>query len=120
MTRGGETFPLECDSAILEIKSPKDRVGGPYVVVFKNLAERWAIVAMDWEGEPRLGIRWFWESNGHPSGRGYPTWFVIPSELSKNVLFGLPLAHKFSDRLEEYLTGKISGEALSCTGGDPS
>ena len=120
MTQGGETFPLECDSAILEIKSPKDRVRGPYVVVFKNLAERWAIVAMDWEGEPRLGIRWFWGNGGNPFSSAHPTWLVIPPELSKSILLGLPLAHKFSDRLEEYLTGKISGEALSCTGGDPS
>lgn len=120
MTRGGETFPLDDDREILGINSPRDRVGGPYVVVFKNVEDRWAIVAMDWEGEPRLGIRWFWGNGGNPFSSAHPTWLVIPPELSKSILFGLPLAHKFSDRLEEYLTGKISGEALSCTGGDPS
>lgn len=120
MTQGGEIFPLDDDREILGINAPGDWVGGPYVVVFKNVEERWAIVAMDWDGEPRLGIRWFWGNNGHPSRGKTPLWFVIPSELSKNVLFGLPLAHKFSDRLEEYLTDKISREALSCTGGNPS
>ena len=90
MTLGGETFPLDDDREITGINSPRDRVGGPYVVVFKNVEDRWAIVAMDWEGEPRLGIRWFWEKNGHPSVRGYPTWLVIPPELNKSILFGLP------------------------------
>ena len=112
MTRGGETFPLDDDREILGINSPRDRVGGPYVVVFKNVEERWAIVAMDWEREPRLGIRWFWRNSGTPFSRR-PTWFVIPPELSKNILFGLPLAHEFNGRLEEYLTGKISGPDLA-------
>ena len=96
-----ESFPA--DSEILEIKSPPKRVGGPYVVVFKEPEERWAIVAMDWDGEPCLGIRWFWGNNGYPPGQ----WFVIPSELSKNILFGLPLAHEFCGRLEEYLSGRL-------------
>jgi hypothetical protein len=68
MTLGGETFPLDDDSKILELNSPQSRVRGPYVVVFKELEERWAIVAMDWEGKPRLGIRWFWGNNGNPQG----------------------------------------------------
>ena len=112
MTRGGETFPLDDDREILGINSPRDRVGGPYVVVFKNVEDRWAIVAMDWEGEPRLGIRWFWGNGGNPSVRGYPTWFVIPPTLSK-ILVGSPLAHEYSGRLEEYLDGKISGPDLA-------
>ena len=120
MLQGGESFSLEDDSKILEINSPKDEVGGPYVVVFKELEGRWAIVAMNWDGEPRLGIRWFWGSSGNPLSSGHPTWLVIPPELSKSILFGLPLAHKFSDTLEEYLTGKISGEKLSCAVEDPS
>lgn len=53
----GETFDLTSDSNILNLKSPRASVGGPYTVVFKNLEERWAIVAMDWDEEPRLAIR---------------------------------------------------------------
>ncbi len=33
----GNDFPLDDDSKILEINSPRDIVGGPYVVVYKNL-----------------------------------------------------------------------------------
>lgn len=112
MTRGGETFPLDDDREILGINAPRDWVGGPYVVVSKNVEDRWAIVAMDWEREPRLGIRWFWGNNGHPSRGKTPTWFVIPPTLSK-ILVGSPLAHEYSGRLEEYLDGKISGPDLA-------
>ena len=112
MTQGGETFPLDDDSKILGINSPEKSVGGPYVVVCKNLEERWAIVAMDWEGKPRLGIRSFWGNYGHPSRGKTPTWFVIPPTLSK-ILVGSPLAHEYSGRLEEYLDGKISGPDLA-------
>ena len=82
----------------------------------------------------RDGLSWLWigresralgfsgsgEMAVMPFSSAHPTWLVIPPELSKSILFGLPISHKFSDRLEEYLTGKISGEALSSTGGDPS
>ena len=69
----------------------------------KNMEERWAIVAMDWDGEPRLGIRWFWGNGGNPFPPANPIWLVIPPSLSKSVLSGLPLDHKFSGRLEDYL-----------------
>ena len=109
----GENFQLDDDSKILEIKSPKKNVGGPYVVVFKSLDERWAIVALDWDKAPRLGIRWFWGNGGNPFSSANPIWLVIPPSLSKSVLSGLPLDHKFYGRLEEYLTGKISGIELA-------
>ncbi len=87
---GGENFPLEDDSKILEINSPRRNVGGPYIVVFKSLEERWAIVAMDWDGEPRLGIRWFWGNGGNPFSSANPIWLVIPPSLSKSVLLEAP------------------------------
>ena len=53
----GENFQLEDDEKIIQINSPRDSLSGPYAVVFKNIEERWAIVAFDWDGQPRLGIR---------------------------------------------------------------
>ena len=108
----GENFDLGNDSKILAIKAPQDSVGGPYVVVYKNLEERWAIVAMDWDEEPRLGIRWFWLTSGCPLSNHQPIWFVVPPSLSKNLLSGLPLDHMFSGKLDDYLTGKITGTEL--------
>lgn len=109
---GGMSFPLDDNSKILEITSPRGSVGGPYVVVYKNLEERWAIVALDWDGEPRLGIRWFWGNGGTPFSSSYPIWLVIPPSLSRNMLSGLPLDHKFSGKLDDFLTGKIDGANL--------
>ena len=110
----GENFPLDNDNRILEIWSPRRSVEGPHIVVFKNLDERWAIVAMDWDREPRIGIRWFWGNSGHPSARGYPTWFVVPPSLSQSILSGLsPLGREFSGRLKKYLTGRMSGSDLA-------
>jgi hypothetical protein len=109
----GELFSLEDDSGILRINSPKDSVGGPYSVVYKDLKERWAIVAMDWEEVPSLGIRWFWGSSGNPVSSGYPTWLIIPSGLNHAVLGGRPLPYVFRKAVENYLAGSISGVDLS-------
>src|SRR6266850_6057464 len=108
MKNTGEKFPIENDRMILKIDSPRANLGGPYTVVFKNLKERWAIVALDWgeDKEPRLGIRWFWDNAGNPVSHGHGTWLVIPPSLSKNILFGLPIDHAFSGRLEDFLCGK--------------
>lgn len=100
------------DEDILSVKSPRKSVGGPYVVVYKG--NSWAIVAMAWDNEPTLGIRWFDNTgHGHPSPRGTSVWFVIPSQLSKSILAGLPLEYKFSNKIDEFLAGEISGKDLA-------
>ena len=110
---GGEKLKLENNKKILKIQSPRDFVGGPYVVVFKSLEERYAIVAMDWDEEPRLGMRWFWGNTGNPVSTGHPTWFVIPPSLSKGIVSSLPLVHGLSAKVDEFLAGKITGTALA-------
>ena len=84
----GEEFGLDNDDAIREINSPKDFVtGGPHVVVHTcDDQERWAVVTLDWEGEPALGMRWFHGGYGHPSRGGWATWVVIPTLLSGPLL----------------------------------
>lgn len=108
----GETFKIEEDEEILKLKSPKTSVGGPYVVVFKNIEERWAIVALDWDNEPRLGIRWFRGGGGNPFSSANPTWLIIPSELTNSILNGLPLNYDFRKSLEKYLSGEIEGKII--------
>ncbi len=111
---GGKDFDLESDDDILKINSPqtpKPRVGGPYAVVYKNIEERWAIVVMKWDGEPRLGMRWFSEYKGFPFAALHPLWFVIPPHLSKNILSGLPIEHQFSSKIDKFLvTGNWENE----------
>jgi len=108
----GKNFQIKDDENILKIDSPRASLSGPYAVVFKNIEERWAIVAFDWDGAPRLGIRWFWGNGGNPFSSGHGTWLVIPPSLSKNVLSGLPIDHTFNGKLDDFLCGKIEGKQL--------
>jgi hypothetical protein len=108
----GENYKIEDDAEILKINSPKIFIGGPYVVVYKDINERWAIVAIDWDKEPRLGIRWFWGNGGNPFSSGNPTWLVIPSALSNSILNGLPLDFGFRKEIEKFLAGEIQGEEI--------
>lgn len=107
----GVTFNINDDSKILGINSPKNLVGGPYSVVYKDVEERWAIVALDWDSRPCLGIRWFWGGSGNPFSR-QPTWLILPSNLINSTLNGLPLDYSFRARLDQYLSGKIKGSDL--------
>lgn len=108
----GENFDLTNDNNILSLNSPKASVGGPYRIVYKNLEERWVIVAMDWNEEPRLAMRWFWGNGGNPFSSGNPTWLVIPSSLSNSILNGLPLDFMFYSRIVDFLAGKTHGNQL--------
>ncbi|EDN70720.1 hypothetical protein BGP_3480 [Beggiatoa sp. PS] len=80
-------------------------------MVFKNLNDRWAIVAMHWEHKPRLGIRWFWGNVGSPFSR-QPVWFVIPPDLNKSILSELHLDDEFSTKIDNFLSEKLKGEQL--------
>jgi hypothetical protein len=108
----GETFDLNDDNAILGLNSPKISIKGPYKVVYKDVAERWAIVALDWNGSPSLAIRWFWGNGGNPFSSGNPTWLIIPSPLVSSMLNGLPLGFKFRKSIEKFLDSEISGNKL--------
>ena len=109
---GGEDLKLEFDSEILKINSPKENLGGPFKVIYKNLEERWALVAINWNNEPRLGIRWFWGNGGNPFSSAHPIWLVIPPSLSRNILSGLPLDHEFAGKIDNFLQKKINGIEL--------
>lgn len=108
----GANFDLTDDKKILNINSPKNSVGGPYKVVYKDLKERWVIIAMDWDNEPRLGIRWFWGNGGNPFSSAHPIWLVVPPSLSKSMLAGLPITHKLSSKIDDFLSGKLKGRDL--------
>ncbi len=100
------------DKDILSINAPKEHVEGPYVVVFKDEENQWAIVAVDWEKEPRLGIRWFWPPYGYPNLGKTRTWFHLPQELTNAILNGLPVHHSKLVLVQKYLAGEIDGPTL--------
>ena len=105
----GVNFNLDDDNNILSLNSPKNSVGGPYSVVYKDVEQRWAIVALDWDGEPNLGIRWFWGNGGNPFSSGNPTWLILPSPIINSILNGLPLDFKFRKLIESFLNSETRG-----------
>ena len=108
----GETFNLTDDNAILELNSPKNSIDGPYKVVYRDVIERWVIVALDWHGKPSLAMRWFWGNGGNPFSSGNPTWLIVPSSLVQSILNGLPLDFKFRKSIEKFLNSEIGGVKL--------
>lgn len=108
----GETFDLTDDNNILSLNSPKNAINGPYKVVYKDIDERWVIVALDWDRNPSLAIRWFWGSAGNPFSSGNPTWLIIPSPLINSILSGLPLDFKFRKLIDMFLNNEIDGNKL--------
>jgi hypothetical protein len=116
----GEKCDLSNDKNILSITSPQNNVKGPYKVVYKNIDEKWAIVALDWNDYPSLAIRWFWGTMGNPISSGYPTWFTLPSELEETILNGLPLDYQVRKKVEKFLTGEITGEQLKTDNKTPT
>ena len=108
----GEKFNLNNDNDILSLNSPKNSIKGPYKVIYKDIDERWAIIALDWDNNPSLGIRWFWGSAGNPFSSGNPTWLIIPSPLINSILNGLPLDFKFKKAIEKFLNNELTGDKL--------
>ena len=112
----GESFLAGADdSQILEINSPEWGVtGGPYKVVYKDLSNYWAIVALNWgdKKDPCLGIRWFYHTHGYPHKEGTALWFIIPTELSENILSTLAIDDTLRTNVTSFLSGQITGDQL--------
>ena len=110
----GITFSMS-NLDILTIDSPSTKVDGPWIVVYKDTANRWAIVALDWEGKPRLGIRWFYGNSGTPISSSYATWFILPDDLIPSIisgLVGLYVSAHVCNEVQQYVQGKITGPEL--------
>ena len=108
------------EARILEIAAPEHRVGGPYVVVYQGTAEPFAVVALSWDGDPALGIRWFYGGNGFPTLGGAAAWFMIPAVLHEPVLAGIRdlgeafgLSEARRSALKAFLREDVTGEELA-------
>lgn len=99
------------EKQILSVRSPKNEVEGPYLVVHNG--SNWAMVVYTFQDTPSLGIRWFHYGNGMPTARGgVPVWFRIPEELNTCILNGLPLSSGKRFNIDRFLSGEIYGEEL--------
>lgn len=98
------------DQEILAMNSPRRLVGGPYVVVRSN--DFWAVVALDYDKEPRLGIRWIDDEIGTPQSHGFPTWFIVPPDFNEMFIWELHVDVKRACAIYDFLNGRIDGETL--------
>lgn len=108
--KAGIKFELTDDN-ILSIDSPRNNVCGPHVVVHTDHDERWAIVALEFDGHRTLGIRWFWGSGGTPFTR-QSTWFILPEEMHLATINTLCLNPKKRKSVIEYLAGDLWSDDL--------
>jgi hypothetical protein len=73
------------------VVSPKGAVKDLSVVYDKGpIHGSWSIATLKWNDKPSVGLRWNGEEGeggkGNPQSRGNPTWFIVPEELSEEVL----------------------------------
>lgn len=114
----GTHFLMENNVEILSIDSPRKNVVGPWLVVHKDLSERWAIVVLHWKNDPKkepipcIGIRWFYGNQGTPSVRTYATWLIIPNELADSILDKLPLPPQHRQKVNDILLGRYTPAEL--------
>lgn len=73
-------------------------------VIFNGGPGSWSVAEGIWDGEPAIGMRWNGEhdasAHGSPQSRGYPTWFIVPSEMES-------AAKSISARLSEERKGIV-------------
>ena len=89
------------NKTILAVRNPRNRVGGPYAVVYKHIEQAWAIVALNWRAEdverPTLGIRYFGPNESDfPKIGDKSAWLLLPDALHRGVLLTLhlePMVH---------------------------
>jgi hypothetical protein len=110
-TNAGSAFPLNNKNAILQIDSPKNSIE-VFKVIFVEENERWAVVAANWDEEPRLCMRWFWGKTGFPQSRGLATWMVITPKLADAILSKFLINPAERSQIDKFLIGELEGKDL--------
>ena len=89
-------------------------MGGPYAIIHTAGPDRWALVTLEWNNDPCLGIRWFTgEGTGTPQSSGYATWFIVPAALHSCILSAIPdLSPGLLADVYSFLHGTLPGADL--------
>lgn len=88
INNAGTNFVLTTQN-IRQINSPQGpfhTVGGPYAIIHIDHQTRWALVTLEWDGTPCLGIRWFTGTRGTPESNKWSEWFIVPDILNASIL----------------------------------
>jgi len=83
------------------VLSPRQSVLSVHEIFDGETDKGYSVALIDWEGNKCIGIRWNltkseWESQekisgkkkcvGEPNSRGFPTWFILPTDFLKDIL----------------------------------
>ena len=73
-----------------EVVSPKNSVRDIHVVYDRGpVPHSWSVAKLKWKERDSVAIRWNGDEEsavGLPQSRGNATWFIVPEELSEEVL----------------------------------
>lgn len=106
----GENFPLN-EKEILKITSPRNFIE-VFKVIFIEKEERWVVIAANWNKQPRLCMRWFWDKSGFPQSHGWAAWMVITPKLADAILSKFLINPAEMSRINKFLAGELKGEEL--------
>ena len=91
---------------LLEVKSPIDKIDGPYKVIVIYLNEYWGIAALKFDGKPCFGIRWFDTSLGTPNSHGKKAWFILPDIVANGIIDTFSFNASVKVKLRKFLAGE--------------
>ena len=90
MKNAGENFELTTENLRKELSCGKFKTDKIIYVGPELDDERFAIIALTWDGKPRLAIRWFYNKLGFPynneDGNGNASWFIVPPSMNEAII----------------------------------
>lgn len=100
---------------LLEVKSPIEKVEGPYKVIVIYPNDYWGIAALKFDGKQCFGIRWFDTSLGTPNSFGKKTWFILPDVVANGIIDTFSFNAQTKLKLRKFLANEdeIDGSDLS-------
>lgn len=100
---------------LLEVKSPIEKVEGPYKVIVIYPNDYWGIAALKFDGKQCFGIRWFDTSLGTPNSFAKKTWFILPDVVANGIIDTFSFNAQTKLKLRKFLANEdeIDGSDLS-------
>ena len=91
---------------LLEVKSPIEKVEGPYKVIVIYPNNCWGIAALKFDGKQCFGIRWFDTNLGTPNSHGKKAWFILPDMVANGIIDTFSFNASVKVKLRKFLAGE--------------
>ena len=91
---------------LLDVKSPIEKIDGPYKVIIIYPNDCWGIAALKFDGKQCFGIRWFDTTLGTPNSFGKKTWFILPDMVANGIIDTFSFNAQTKLKLRKFLANK--------------